>query len=49
LLQYGRDVFKSGATSDINLAEAATAFTPKHHGRITRMVEKVLERKEALF
>jgi aminoglycoside phosphotransferase (APT) family kinase protein len=42
LLQYGRDVFKSGATTDINLAEAATAFTPKHHGRIARMVETVL-------
>jgi aminoglycoside phosphotransferase (APT) family kinase protein len=42
LLQYGRDVFKSGVTNDINLAEVATSFIPKQHGRVARMVEAVL-------
>jgi aminoglycoside phosphotransferase (APT) family kinase protein len=44
LLQYGRSIFKSGATTDINLAETATSFVPKHHLRIARMVEIVLAR-----
>ena len=44
LLQYGRSIFKSGATTDINLAEAATAFIPKQLGRVARMVEVVLDR-----
>jgi aminoglycoside phosphotransferase (APT) family kinase protein len=44
LLQYGRGVFKSGATTDINLAEAAMSFIPKQHNRIARMVEVVLDR-----
>jgi aminoglycoside phosphotransferase (APT) family kinase protein len=43
LLQYGRSVFKSGATTDINLAETATSFVPKHHNRVARMVQVVLE------
>ena len=44
LLQYGRDVFKSGATTDINLAEASTSFVPKQLGRVARMLEVVLDR-----
>ena len=44
LLQYGRSIFKSGATTDINLVEVATSFIPKQHGRVARMVDIVLAR-----
>ena len=44
LLQYGRSMFISGVTSDINLAEAATAFMPKHHARIAAMLHAITDR-----
>ncbi len=43
LIQYGRGMFKSGATSDINLAEVATSFMPKLLRRTANILDAVLE------